>query len=250
MNLCCPTSWRELTQEQLRYVFFLLATFADPVVVKTYCFIRFAGIYLIGKNRWGWKCSKDGRVFYLQPWQIHSFLGQLEFVDSLETMDNRLEVVQGLKAVNALLQEDAETGRIVSFHEYLCMEQRYQRFLMNRDDDQINILASFLYRRADGSRPAELTLTAAERVGVLAWFGHIKYVMSYAFPNLFRKSKGDDDISDLSVIESINVQLRALTDGDVTKEAAVKAVDCWRALTELDAKAKQAEEFRRKYHNT
>ena len=250
MDLCCPTSWCELTQEQLRYVFFLLATFADPVVVKTYCFIRFAGIYLIGKNRWGWKCSKDGRVFYLQPWQIHSFLGQLEFVDSLETMDNRLEVVQDLKAVNALLQEDADTGRIVSFHEYLCMEQRYQRFLMNRDEDQIDILASFLYRRADGSRPAELTLTAAERVGVLAWFGHIKYVMSYAFPNLFRKSKGDDDISDLSVIESINIQLRALTDGDVTKEAAVKAVDCWRALTELDAKAKQAEEFRRKYPNT
>ena len=250
MDLCCPTSWRELTQEQLRYVFFLLATFADPVVVKTYCFIRFAGIYLIGKNRWGWKCSKDGRVFYLQPWQIHSFLGQLEFVDSLETMDNRLEVVQDLKAVNALLQEDADTGRIVSFHEYLCMEQRYQRFLMNRDEDQIDILASFLYRRADGSRPAELTLTAAERVGVLAWFGHIKYVMSYAFPNLFRKSKGDDDISDLSVIENINIQLRALTDGDVTKEAAVKAVDCWRALTELDAKAKQAEEFRRKYPNT
>ena len=250
MDLCCPTSWRELTQEQLRYVLFLLATFADPVVVKTYCFIRFAGIYLIGKNRWGWKCSKDGRVFYLQPWQIHSFLGQLEFVDSLETMDNRLEVVQGLKAVNALLQEDAETGRIVGFHEYLCMEQRYQRYLTSRDEDQIDILASFLYRRPDGSRPADLTLTAAERVGVLAWFGHVKYVMSYAFPHLFRKSKGDDDISDLSVIESINVQLRALTDGDVTKEAAVKAVDCWRALTELDAKAKQAEELRRKYPNT
>ena len=165
-------------------------------------------------------------------------------------MDNRLEVVQGLKAVNALLQEDAETGRIVSFHEYLCMEQRYQRYLTSRDEDQIDILASFLYRRPDGSRPAEWTLTAAERVGVLAWFGHVKYVMSYAFPHLFRKSKGDDDTSDLSVIESINVQLRALTDGDVTKEAAVKAVDCWRALTELDAKAKQAEEFRRKYPNT
>lgn len=213
-------------------------------------FIRFAGIYLIEKNRWGWKCSKGGRVFYLQPWQIHSFLGQLEFVDSLETMDNRLEVVQGLKAVNALLQEDADTGRIISFHEYLCMEQRYQRYLTSRDEDRIDILASFLYRKADGSRPADTTLTAAERVGVLAWFGHVKYVMSYAFPHLFGKSKGDDDTSDLSVIESINVQLRAATDGDVTKEAAVKAVDCWRALTELDAKAKQAEEFRRKYPNT
>ena len=69
-------------------------------------------------------------------------------------------------------------------------------------------------------------------------------------PPLVRTSYGVHDTSELSVIGSINIQLRALTDGDVTKEAAVKAIDCWRALTELDAKAKQAEEFRRKYPNT
>lgn len=54
-------------------------------------------------------------------------------------------------------------------------------------------------------------------------------------------------MSDLSILESINVQLRALTDGDVTKEQSVKQIDCWRALTELNAKAKEAEEFRRKF---
>lgn len=247
MNLCCPTSWRELSQEQLRYVFFLLATFADPVVVKTYMLIRFTGVRVVGRNRWGWQCSKDGRVFYLHAWQIQSFLSQFSFVDSLESMDNRLEVVQGLTAVDGLLQEDGESGRIISFWEYLCMEQRYQRFLASRDEAQIDILASFLYRLPDGSRPAELTLTAAERLATIAWYAHIKYVMQRAFPHFFRKVEGDADISDLSVLESINVQLRALTDGDVTKEAAVKRTDCWRALTELDAKAREAEEFRRKY---
>jgi len=39
----------------------------------------------------------------------------------------------------------------------------------------------------------------------------------------------------------------ALTDGDITKEDAVFKKDCWRALTELDAKAREAEEFRKKY---
>ena len=38
--------------------------------------------------------------------------------------------------------------------------------------------------------------------------------------------------------------------GDITKEQAVYDKDCWRALTELDAKAHDAEEFRKKYPNT
>lgn len=35
---------------------------------------------------------------------------------------------------------------------------------------------------------------------------------------------------------AMNAQIRALTGGDVTKERAVLQMDCWRALTELDAK--------------
>ena len=48
-------------------------------------------------------------------------------------------------------------------------------------------------------------------------------------------------------LEQMNAQIRALTDGDITKEDAVFERDCWRALTELDAKALEAEEFRKKY---
>ena len=47
--------------------------------------------------------------------------------------------------------------------------------------------------------------------------------------------------------ESVNAQIRALTKGDVTKEKDVLALDTWRALTELDALAKEYEEFNRKY---
>lgn len=71
--------------------------------------------------------------------------------------------------------------------------------------------------------------------------------MSFAFRHFFRKVNGDSDISDISILESVNTQIRALTDGDVTKEQLVKQTDCWRALTELDAKAREAEEFRRKF---
>lgn len=247
VNLTCPTSWRELSQQQLRYVFYLLATFADLTVVKTYMFVRFTGIRVIRRNRFGWQCAKGGQVFYIQLWQIHSFIQQLDWVGSYETMDNRLDVVQGLHAVDPLLQFDAESGRIVPFEDYLNMETQYQHFHNTRGEAHIDRLASFLYRRPDYSRVSELSLTPAERLATIAWYAHIKLVMAAAFPHFFRKAKSDSDSSDLSILESYNVQLRALTDGDVTKEHAVKQLDCWRALTELDAKAREAEEFRRKF---
>ena len=37
----------------------------------------------------------------------------------------------------------------------------------------------------------------------------------------------------------MNAQIRALTKGDVTKEAEILALDTWRALTELNAQAKE-----------
>ena len=45
--------------------------------------------------------------------------------------------------------------------------------------------------------------------------------------------------------ESMNAQIRALTGGDITKEREVLKMDCWRALTELDAKAKDYEDMRK-----
>ena len=44
---------------------------------------------------------------------------------------------------------------------------------------------------------------------------------------------------------AMNAQIRALTGGDITKEEAVLSMDTWRALTELDAKAKEVEDTKR-----
>ena len=43
--------------------------------------------------------------------------------------------------------------------------------------------------------------------------------------------------------------LRALTGGDITKEKEVLEMDCWRALTELDAKARDYEEMKQAQHS-
>ena len=45
--------------------------------------------------------------------------------------------------------------------------------------------------------------------------------------------------------EATNAQIRALTGGDITKENQIMNMDTHRALTELDAKAREAEEYRK-----
>ncbi len=37
----------------------------------------------------------------------------------------------------------------------------------------------------------------------------------------------------------MNAQIRALTKGDITKEKDILALDTWRALTELNAQARE-----------
>ena len=47
------------------------------------------------------------------------------------------------------------------------------------------------------------------------------------------------------LLPAMQAQIRALTDGDITKLQAVYDAACWDALSELDAKAREAEEYRK-----
>ena len=104
INLTAPTSWREMSQEQLRYVLKLLTMYADRTAIKTMMFVRFCGLEIQKRTRFGWKCyiTVNGKrqVVYLQGWQMHSFIHQFDFIDTYEDMDCRLDAVCGLVAVD------------------------------------------------------------------------------------------------------------------------------------------------------
>ena len=79
--------------------------------------------------------------------------------------------------------------------------------------------------------------------------------MATSFPNFFQPL-GISSSSDLmsedigrQLMNAMNTQIRALTKGDITKEKDVLKMDVWRAFAELDAQAKEYEEFKRKYPN-
>ena len=255
INLTAPTSWREMSQEQLRYVFDLMAIEQEPTAIKTYMLIYFCGLHVIRHTRFGWKfwTMVDGkkRVIYLSTSEIQGFVHQFDYIDQVEDMDCRLDAVCGLHAADALLREG------VSFDEYLHAEKYYQIFVETRDITFIDNVAQWLYKdrhgRAAGYGDAvdsqgrtveDMTLTPGERVGTLLWFGHVKRVLADTFPHFFKKTVVEEgEAAHVDFMEIYNAQLRALTGGDATKEGEVLSLNCWRALTELDAKAREAEEL-------
>ena len=253
INLTAPTSWRALSQEQLRYVLKLLTVYTDKTEVKTVMFLKFCGIEVLKKTQFGWKClvPVNGlrQVLYLESWQVQSFIHQFDFINTYEDMDCRLDAVCGLVAVDPLVHG-------VSFDDYLMAEKYYQIYLATKDEEMLANLACWLYIDANGLHPGEergklrndndMVLEPEERLGTFLWYCHVKKVLSGRFSNFFQKvdnGDGDFTISGRQIEEQYNIQLRALTDSEPTKENAVLALDSWRALTELDAKAREALEL-------
>lgn len=244
LNLNCPTSWRELTQSQLRYVFSLVGSGLYSLIeIKTLLFIRFTGIKILGRERDGFSCCvKDGGtrfIFSLSTWQVHSFARQMSFVDSYDDLGCRLETIQRFRAVGVIPRE-------LRFIDYLNCEKYYQLFLQQKRPEYVCHLASMLYRDKRGNAAVIKSLKPEEATGVIYWFGYIKACMAKAFPHFFKPLKSESSES-YDIVSAMDAQIRALTDGDITKEDAVFNKSCWRALTELNQKAREAEEFRKKY---
>ena len=93
----------------------------------------------------------------------------------------------------------------------------------------------------------------AHLVGIFYWMASLKQYFAGLFPNFYKPAANTDgnllgsaqpDIY-RQLRDSTNAMIRALTGGDITKEAAIMKMDTWRALTELDAKARDAEELRK-----
>ena len=157
---------------------------------------------------------------------------QLEFVDGYETFDVRLESIGGFMAVDGLLHR-------VMYKDYLNMEKYYQGYLATKQHRYALGLAKLLYPGGVQS------IDDAELTNCVMWFSYVKKMFSKSFRHFFKPYPGGGKSVDW--VEQMNAQIRALTDGDITKESAVLEKDCWRVLTELDAKAREAEEFRKKY---
>lgn len=245
ISLTIPSSWDELTQGQLRYVFSLMLLF-PPTEIKAYMVIRFGGLNILKRTSDGWLVSirehwySRRKVCLISGEDIASLLHLCDYIDSFDSLNTRLVRVRGLQAVDKRLHG-------VSFSDYLNLENLYQGYLITKKREKLDAMARYLYRTRDSKAPEIVRLNEVDAFGVFAWYSYIKSVFAQFFPNFFTRINTENNSSGIDLLSVMNTQIRALTDGDVTKEEAVLNQDCWRALTELDAKAREAAEMKKKY---
>lgn len=253
LDLRLPASWQQLTQPQLRYAYALLASGQfSPDEAKARCLLRWAGLAPAPAATWlpapggSVRLRRGRRLLLLRRQDLAAALAHLDWMDAPPDEPLRLEAWHGRRALSPLIRE-------ADFGTYLQLENLFQGFLLSRDPRALDHMARILYpeptpapRRRRNSQP-EGQEKAVLRYSVLNWYAALKRRFAREWPDLFRPAPaGGQGQAPPDMAATMNAELRALTGGDVTREQAVRAVGCWRALEELNAKAREAAEFNKK----
>ena len=237
IDFIVPKGWHELSDKQLRFVYQLLAGDFPAVEVKTLCLLKWSGIAVIGRQESGSFLLKKGKIlFEVTPLTLAELLPHLDWLGSLPTVPVRISKINRHKALPADFSE-------VPFETFIICDNLYQGYLQTQNDELLDLLGATLYGKS-------MTFKPYERVNIFYWFAALKDYFSRKFTDFFQPmdAAGGNLLgpSASSVEDAMNAQIRALTKGDVTKESEVLALDTHRALTELNAQAREYKELNAK----
>lgn len=235
INFIVPQGWHELSDKQLRYVYQLLAEDFSSDEIKTLCLLRWSGAKVIGRQESGSYLLKHAKtLFEVTPLTLAELLPHLDWLASVPSQPVRLSKINRAHALAADFQG-------VSFETYIVVDNLYQGYLTTQDEALLDELAAVLYGK-------KIALKPFERISVFYWIAALKDFLAKRYPDFLQLTSeaADGDLlggKQQSVEEAMNAQIRALTKGDVTKEKEILALDTWRALTELNAQAREYREL-------
>jgi len=231
INFIVPQGWQELSDKQLRYVYQLIAQDFATDEVKTLCLLRWSGTKVIGRQESGSYLLKKGMsLFEVTPLTIAELLPHLDWLGSLPTAPVRLSKINRSPALPADFSE-------VPFETFIICDNLYQGYLSTQNDELLDQLGSTLYGK-------DIVFKPYERISIFYWFASLKDSFANKYPDFFQPTEAATGgnllgAPSMNVEEAMNAQIRALTKGDVTKESEVLALDTHRALTELNAQARE-----------
>ncbi|MCH5346238.1 MAG: hypothetical protein J1E63_03970 [Muribaculaceae bacterium] len=241
INLVIPQGWYDLSEKQLRFVFRLIADGFNSDELKILCLLRWSKLKVIGRRECGaYLLKKDKIIFELTPLTLAEVLPFLDWLGSVPSYPVRLAKIKGRDALPADF-----VG--VPFEKFIMADNLYQGYLHTQDDSLLDELAGVLYGGV-------ISLNPAERISVFYWMASLKHFFARKFSDFLQPAAVASDgnllgSSSPNVEEAMNAQIRALTKGDVTKESQILAIDTWRALTELNAQAREYKEMNAKINN-
>lgn len=237
--LTVPTSWGELDDSQLYYIFGLFADNLSVAQIKSYCFFQFSGTKIVCRYGDGYLARHGKLEFVLSFEVVASAMRALDWIESLPDVPARISKIKHSRAAEPTL-----VG--FPFERYLFCENLYQGFLQTQNQALLFEMAQLLY---DNDR---IHLNQAEKMSTFYWWMGLKAYYAKQFPHFIQSVTDQSNLLHAGanrpptgdeLQRAMNAQIRALTKGDVTKEREVLAMDTWRALTELDAQAHEYEEI-------
>lgn len=238
IDLQLPTGWSDLSDKQLRYVFKLMVGDFNSDEIKMFCLLKWGKIQVVGKLNNGAFLLKKGKSFFERnSLQLSELLSNLDWLTSLPSYPVRLSKIGRRRAVSADFSG-------VPFEKYIIADNLYQGYLVTRDEILLKSIAEELYGQVGNLKPEE-------NLSIFFWVASLKDFFAKKFSDFFSPSSSSDNDGNLlgstsSVEEAMNAQIRALTKGDISKEKEILSLDTWRALTELNAQAKEYKELNAK----
>lgn len=249
INFIVPQSWPDMSDKQLRYVYQLIAQDFAIDEVKTLFLLKWSSAKVIGRqdSSQSEATSSVGRsylmkfgktLFEVTPLTLAELLTNLDWLGQPPTVPVRPSKLNRRVALPADFQG-------VPFESFIVCDNYYQGYLQTQQEYLLDEMGRVMYQ------DAKLNFLPWQRVAILYWMVALKDLFARQFPDFFQPAGSATDGNLLgstpaSAEASMNAQIRALTKGDVTKEAQVLALDTWRALTELNAQAKEYKELNAK----
>lgn len=236
IDLSVPKSWQELPDKELRFVFRLLNGSFTLMQVKTRCLMRWAGLHMVRQEGSLFVVRRGKQVFPISALQITEAISNLEWLGDFPVYPVRLSRIGIHRPVRADFQN-------VSFGDFLALDNLYQGYLQTQRSELLHDMALVMYQTK------HIHLSKVEQINIFYWFTSLKRWFANMFSHFFKMEQTDENGSTMlsfkELQQNMNTQIRALTGGDITKEKEVLEMDCWRALTELDAKAVDYEEIKK-----
>lgn len=255
LNLQAPTSWSELTQDQLTYLLKAIAVVNRDTIGHSFrskedystqvaaqvairCLFHWNNVRVVTPYADAWLLDHDGIEYLVSPGDLAAATSMVSWISRLPEDPVRLDSIDGAVAVSADIEED------LSFDDYLACEALWQVWQTSQTDSLLRDMAAILYRKEN------IVLKDFEYLSIFYWWAGLKNMLSGRYPNFFQVSPVESAIphvDELTLRRSMDSQIRALTKGDITKESTILSLPAIRALTELDALAREYEELNRKY---
>ncbi len=200
--------------------------------------VSLTGMRVIARTPQGWTvafspCWLTARKHLIRTCELHAAAQALSFLAAPPPAPVSLRKLGRYPTLHPLL-------RGVPFITYLTCDNHYQAYLKDHDPRHLRLMAPFL---CSAPRP-RMRLSGPQLYSVFYWWYSLKTYYARRFPYLFAPAPQTLSPSDMD--DNAHAMLRALTGGDILKKQAVCSLDTYDALRELNEKAREAQELKRR----